>query len=209
MTSYQSLHTPLLGDEITDDEELASSPEQREPEEKAAEAVAETNNVDSSMADADDDSILRYECFIFPFLLFVQFGLALLRHGHDMAAASTTTVTLDWQNVSLGIILLTITISLYRGACADSKLDQHSWLFVFLPEILVNIILVLALLDKITMAYATVLLGGLFLATLGFCATVHFMCCKQGREEQEQDDDNEEAEIDDDDDFKKFDLLIV
>jgi hypothetical protein len=208
-TSSKALHTPLLGDENYDDEEQTLHKQQ--PSEKAdaePSSSVDKSNVDDLVAEEDDvDSILRYECFIFPFLLFVQFGLAFLRNAHDIATAATTPsvpVVLAWQNVSLGIVLLTATIWLYRGACADSKLNQRSWIFVFLPEILVNIILVLALLDKITMAYVAVLLGGLFLAILGFCATVHFMYCNKSQEQQQE----QEVNVDDDD-SNQYDLLIV
>jgi hypothetical protein len=203
-STHEALYTPLLGDENFDQE--------KEQPALGSSAIGDQkkNDDDDTLGDVDDGGrILRCECLIFPFLLFVQFGLASLKHGGDVV-----TLIISWGNGSSSILLLTCTSWLYRGACADIQLD-HCLILVILPEILIKLILTLALFNMVAMAYVAVLTSGLLLAILGFVATVNSMCksCNKGQQEDEnyqgEDGDGDEVINDKCIYSKQVELLIV
>lgn len=214
ITTQQALHTPLLGDEIIYEDEESSS---QQKESNADKQQADDHDDDDDDEEEVESCFLRHETIIVPLLLIVQFTLAFFRYYGDHAEAGTRRsstsdstaaasagdimTTLSWQTFGYSIFLFTTTIWLYRQACADSKITSLP--MVCLPEILVNIILVATLMDQVTIAYATMLLGGLLLAVLTFVATVHYM---HGRYRKEHDNNDIRKESSKQ---KQVDILIV
>jgi hypothetical protein len=195
-STTKTLQAPLLGvkpDELDEEHHV-----------RRADIAVLVNDVHDDADDDDDDEeevdddSYCYDVFIIwfalPFLLFVQFGVAFV-------AQDEATRNLSWSFVNVSIVLFALTVWLYRESCIDSKIE--SCLLVLLPEIILNTVLILVLINKTPVAFYMLLLGMELLSVLAIIATVRFLYnSRRGKLEQENEDKEKKV-------FKGDYILIV
>lgn len=201
-STVQALQAPLLGvkpDNELDQEHhirsadiavLAASPPPHLVKYEDADEVEEQDSSCYRVFCTEEDSYC-YDVFIIwvvlPFLLFVQFGVAFLAHDEN-------TSNMSWSIVNVSIVLFALTVWLYRESCIDGKIE--SCLMVLLPEIILNTVLILILVNETPFAFYTLLLGMEILSVLAIIATVRFLYCTRHQEiDEERDDDEENKEV--------------
>ena len=136
-------------------------------------AENEKDNDDHQLLISDEVMIF----FVLPCLMFSQFGMAFLLHDES-------TTHLSWSIVNFSIFLYWITAWLYQHACLDSKIETV--LVVLLPEILMDVILVIVWLDQVHVGLFVLLVSVIALSTLAFGMTAKELCCSSRRKEQQQ-----------------------
>jgi hypothetical protein len=143
--------------------------------------VDDDNNAKSK--DSKNGSI-EEDTFFFTFalhvLLFVQFGLAFYRFPIG------TTTGLRWSVVNYSIFLYVITTSIYRHAAKNCKSACSA--FILLPEIFIDIMLLLVLFNKVVAAFLFLLVSMLCLAFLVVAYSIQVLIDTL-RDESECDDD--------------------
>lgn len=153
----QDLHEPLLGTE----------PSEVEYEEEG------DSEEESSFSWCD----IIMAWIILPTLLFIQFYLAFRADSYD-------TQSLSQPSVYSSILLFVITSCLFRHTCADQKIK--STVILVLPEIVMDVVLLLILVSKTEEAYLTLLLS-MFLLSLYVCISCVKALCYNNRKEDELD----------------------
>jgi hypothetical protein len=127
-----------------------------------------------------DDSQSCYNLLIIwvvlPLLLFVQFGIRFAAHDE-------TTSNLSWSIVNISILLFCLTVGLYRATCIDTKMNNKSFIVMLLPEIILNAVLILVMLNKTPEAFCTLLLGMELLSSLAIVATVRHRYYSSSRQQ--------------------------
>jgi hypothetical protein len=137
----------------------------------------------NEMDDDDDDDhhlLISDEVMIFlvlPCLMFSQFGMAFLMHDES-------TTHLSWSIVNFSIFLYWVTAWLYQHACLDSKIETV--LVVLLPEILMDVILVIVWLDQVQVGLFVLLVSVIALSALAFAMTAKELCFSSRKEQQLQ-----------------------
>ena len=109
-------------------------------------------------------------------LLASQFGLAFLMHNGDLADVSLNVV-------NFGIFLFGITAWLYRNTCEDANVRMIALLL--LPEILMDVILLLLFFDLVSTGFLVMLSGMLFLSVFVVVVSCIIMYRKPNLEKEE------------------------
>jgi hypothetical protein len=169
MTSTNDLSTPLLGNlprhHERDDEQDAEYDEEVCMIGHADSSQEESQDGQSSAAGDESPSSWWFAncvlALVLSTLLFCQFGIAF----HMFPAEATA--GLCWSEVNYSIVLYAIVAALYRQSVKDCDMymaDTTFYSIIFLPEILMDTILVLVLFYKVVAAFWLLQCGILFLA---------------------------------------------
>ena len=177
MTSTNDLSTSLLGN-IPQHE-----CEEYDEEEGCLTCFEYDDNVeleDSKFGSIEEDMV--FFMFALHTLLFVQFGMAFSTFPVE------ATTGLSWSVVNYSIILYVITTTVYRQVAKDWKLAYSA--VVLLPEILIDVMLVLILFNKVVTAFLFLLFSVLCLTFLVVVnSTRVLIVTKYDTDESEGDDD--------------------
>jgi cytochrome c biogenesis factor len=204
-TTVQKLQAPLLGVEPN---EL----DQEEYHIVTANAIAiladDVHDDDEEEEDTSADDSFCFNFFIIWFflslLLFVQFGVALKNAQQDDNDEAMR--YLSWSIVNISIIIFCLTTWLYRNTCIETKLS-NTFIVMLLPEIILNTIVILVLMNKTPVAFYTLLLGSELLSVISIVASVRYLYCSRHSQEQvEDEDDEQEASVSKNDDYT---LMVV
>jgi hypothetical protein len=122
---------------------------------------------------------------LFPLLLFVQFGVA-LNVPQDYERSSLPGNLLSWSTVTANITLFCMISWLYRNACIDTKIKTTSYIVMFLPELILNTVLIVVTLNKTPLAFYTLLLGTELLNVLAIIGTVRYLYCSQVEDKDQE-----------------------
>jgi hypothetical protein len=155
MTSTSGLATSLLGN-IPHPECDEHNAEYDEEEGCMTCCVDDDNLIDSNSGSFEEDMI--FISLALHVLLFLQFGLAFSTFPIEAATG------LSWSVVNYSIILYVITSTIYRQAAKDCKSTCSA--VILLPEIFIDIMLLLVLFNKVVVAYLFLLGSMLCLAFL-------------------------------------------
>jgi hypothetical protein len=172
-STITKLHAPLLGVKPVEVDQ-----ERHQNIITADIPVLVDDDVDEQEENNQKDASQCWYNFLLPLLLFVQFGVAF--HVHD----ETVTSNLSWSIVNISILLFCLTVWLYRNTFIDTKMHKNWCIVLLLPEIVLNTVLVLVMLNKTTEAFYTLLLGMELLSTLAIVATVRHLYCSSHRQEK-------------------------
>jgi hypothetical protein len=165
MSAGQALSTPLLSNLLEHEgDERDAEHEYYDEEESCTQWSLTIVFVDD---DEESDEVSRRfdNCvawFVFPALLFLQFGMAFCMSG------KATTIQMGlwgWSVLSYVIFLFVVNAALYREAIKDYKLTWTGAVIVA-PEIFINIILFLVIFDQLVAAFLFMLGSILFLTTV-------------------------------------------
>lgn len=117
-------------------------------------------------------------CFVLPMMLFLQFGMVYWMH---LEPASKMQVP-SWTLVNVSILQFVVTSWLYRRACQDANISSHA--LCLLPEILLNVVLVLILCNGVRLGYHVLIVGTLLLAMfVALCTSVLY--CRRHKEQEQ------------------------
>jgi hypothetical protein len=185
----ETLHTPLLGDELIDkDEETLSQ-------------VAHDEQDD----DNDDNKRLFGACEILcmdlVLLLSIQCQMTwcMVKTAPIAHESTSTGVPYSLQFVTMSIATFGISAWLFRLSCLDCPMNvKNHFMFqnivLILPELLTNIvIIILFILGKIGATLVALRCGSLLLSVLGLGMTVHLLLTKHWRDEQEEAEEQMES----------------
>jgi hypothetical protein len=185
MTSTNDLSAPLLGN-LT----------QHECDERDAEyddkdgciscslkiGHDDTEESEDSQSSSNDEETCFLSAFTLHVFLFVQFGMAF------STSPVEATTGLSWSVVNYSIILYAIISAIYRQAIKDCKPTCST--VVLLPEILIDIMLLLVLFNKVVAAFLVLLVSILCLAFLVVASGIRVLgLTKYVTGESECDDD--------------------
>jgi hypothetical protein len=178
---YEELRSPLLGvnpNEAIDEEQQVHHIKvflRDGDHDDGDNAETDQENGDAHLLFSDEVMIF----FFLPCLMFSQFGMAFLMHDES-------TKHLSWSIVNFSIFLYWVTAWLYQHACQDSKIE--TLLVVLLPEILMDVILVIVCLDKVPLGLFVLLVSVIGLSTFAFMVTARLLADDMGNDDD--DDDN-------------------
>ena len=168
LTMNEALKTPLLLDEEVVERDGACRQIQSADDEQESSCCS--------------DSVLR--CILY-MLMVLQFGQAFYVK-HDLALTTTT----SFGMVLLSVLLFALTARLYRFSARDVHVTSPA-VVLLLPEIIVNIILCLILVDQSTMAFALLLTSMFVLSIFVVVVSATSLWC--GQQQHVDDDDDMEA----------------
>jgi hypothetical protein len=184
----EALHTPLLGDELIDNDE-----------ESLLQVVHDKQDDDG---DGDDDKGTLFgihaNCWDFVFLLSIQCQMT-----WSIVTASPrlmTTVPYNLQFVTMSIATFGFSTWLYRISCADCPKNIKNHLLyqnfvLLLPELLtIIVIFILFTLGKIGAALVALHCGSLLLSVLALGMTVRSVT-KHWQDEQEEVEQMESSQV--------------
>jgi hypothetical protein len=186
MISTNDISTPLLGN--LPQHEYDERDSEYDEEEgcilrsiKIAYDDTEESEDDLQSSSHDEESF--FLSFALHVLLFAQFGMT-------FSASSIEAITgLSWSVVNYSIILYVITTTIYRQAAKDCKLTCSAVVLI-LPEILMNIMVVLVLFQKVVAAFLVLWVSTLCLAFLVMASSIRVLVVtKSVTDESECDDD--------------------
>jgi hypothetical protein len=157
----------------------------------AENAVVET----SSNNDEDDDTALEnnpsymtwFDCFviwtILPVLLWVDFSMALVIHDKDNdAAASSAASAINVRLVQVSILLFIVASYMYRKTIQDWRVSHA--VLVLMPEILMDLVLLLILFGHLMTAFRALLCSIFGLSVFVLVYNVRVLCKKEQKTEE-------------------------
>jgi hypothetical protein len=175
MTSTNDLSVSLLGN-IPQHE-----CDERDEEYDEEEGCLTCFESDDSKSDSIEEDIFFFT-FALHALLFLQFGMAFSTFPVE------ATTGLSWSVVNYSIILFVITTTVYRQVAKDWKPTYSA--VVLLPEILIDVMLLLILLNKVVTAFLFLLFSLLCLTFLVVANSIRVLKVrKSDTDESEGDDD--------------------
>ena len=170
----QQLHEPLLG---------MSQPCAQDDDDEMSISLLEDESVDEEATFSLCDAVLGW--VVLPLLLFVQFYMAFA------SQAQNDTLTLNQARVYYSIVLFVVASCLFRRTCSDQKIK--STLVLVLPEIAMDAVLLLILVNQVDAAYLT-LLGSLLALSLHVCVSCVLMLVHGERRNSQPASDRDELE---------------
>jgi hypothetical protein len=179
----EALHTPLLGDELVENDE-----------ESLSQVAHEKKDQDDGNKHPDGGSTTSLGfCDVFWDLVFLLLIQGQMTWSFYMTPATsptllgTTPYTL--QFITTSIATFGLSIWLFRLSCPDlPKNIRENYVVLMLPEIMTNIVIfILFVLEKMGAAMVALHLGSLLISLAALAGTLHALFFAQPSKDEEQD----------------------
>jgi hypothetical protein len=155
----------------------------------AEDAVVETSSTNDEVDTALENNpsyMTWFDCFviwaILPVLLWVDFSMALVIHDKDNDDASSVAPAINVRLVQVSILLFIVASYMYRKTIQDWRVSHA--VLVLMPEILMDLVLLLILFGHLMTAFRSLLCSIFGLSMFVLIYNVRVLCKKEEKAEE-------------------------